>query len=177
MTLESTNHFGIKVDSMFIILNTIKNRLLGLFSFTLFFAPTFVQAETVSVLILEGKCGSVLINGKSDDSCMGVLGNSVFDNGQVLFAFTLVKNDKASMLKFFGNGEHKVATGENERIQQISTVEYVTPQGRVSYAAVGQCKYQNPYMGVPVAILCNTETKAGVMRAAFITNGEEPISE
>lgn len=162
---------------MFTTLRTIKIRLLSVLAFTALFTPINAQAEPVSVLILEGKCGSVLINGKSDDSCMGVLGNSVFDSGQVLFAFTLVKNEKASMLKFFGNGEHKVSIGENERIQQISTVEYVTPQGRVSYAAVGQCKYQNPYMGVPVAIVCNTETKAGVMRAAFITNGEEPVSE
>ena len=140
--------------------------------------PVFAKADTVSMILIKGKCSNVLIEGKgSKNPCAGFLGNTVFDSDEVLFAFTITNNEEISMLKFYGDGNSQVSQGENAKIQPITTVEYVSPQRRNSYAAAGQCKFQNPYLGIPAAIECSAETEAGLMKAKFLSNGEEPIGE
>ena len=149
-----------------------------IFLATLLSLPLFAKAEAVSMILIKGKCSNVLIEGKgSKNPCAGFLGNTVFDSDEVLFAFTIVNNEEVSMLKFYGNGNSQITQGENAKIQPITTVEYVSPQRRNSYTAAGQCKFQNPYLGIPAAIECSAETEAGLMKAKFMSNGEEPIGE
>ncbi|MDC5069404.1 hypothetical protein OHW31_19300 [Acinetobacter baumannii] len=129
--------------------------------------------DTEAIFLMNGTCTEALINSKEENSCKGILSHSVFKSGTLLFMYVFSKSETDFFaLKFFGDSE--INRGDDEKVMPVSYIEINSPNTKKSYKAVGKCIFQNPYNGMLAKIECEADTENGVMKAKFLTDGNEP---
>lgn len=125
--------------------------------------------------IMKGECSNAVIDSRDEKSCVGVLSHSVFKDGTLMFMYTFSKNETDFFaLKFFGDSE--INKSSDEKAMPVNYIEINSPNMKKSYKAVGKCIFQNPYNQSPALIECEADTENGIMKARFLTDGQEPQS-
>lgn len=133
------------------------------------------DSDTLGVFIMKGECSSALIDSKEEKSCVGLLSHTVFNSGTLMFMYTFSKSETDFFaLKFYGDSE--INKSDNEKALLVSHIEINSPNIKKRYKAVGKCTYQNPFNQSPALVECEAETENGVMKAKFLTDGEDPLS-
>lgn len=127
----------------------------------------------MAFVTIDGDCTRASVLG--DDVtrlCRGPLVNTTFTNGRSNF---LLQLDGLAALSFSGAGNLQVRDGDNvtQPIDRVIIIYDESPHEPAITAAVGQCRFGNPYKG-PIVVRCTAETGAGLIEATFRSDGSEP---
>ncbi|MEG3148067.1 hypothetical protein U1839_25750 [Sphingomonas sp. RT2P30] len=127
-------------------------------------------SNVANVAIMSGKCTALIMpEGDMTAHCSGKLINTAYrDNSSSFMAVT----DDTVAVSFFGT-DHP-ATGDIALLD-VSKVTVSREAGRQarSTAALGQCRYTNPFAG-PSHVDCQAMAKGKVYRLSFLSDGNPP---
>jgi hypothetical protein len=124
-----------------------------------------------SMVVMTGTCKKLTVSGKNRTAdCKGKLLNTGYSDGRTGFYF--VTTDGFT-ITFSTRGDQQVHPDANTAIAPVDMV-IVGGRGNVDrIAAVGRCKFTNPYRG-PAPLECRAETAGGIFDASFISDGSKP---
>lgn len=130
-----------------------------------------------TISMLHGTCTKLMAMGTETDPrfCDGKVFNAEFPNGRNGFTFLMEGKDGTSaVIGFFGDGNKQIHKDKDHAVQPIDRVHLTFNGSTDDLSAAGTCAFANPYMGVPVKIICTADTSNGRFAGSFTSNGKGP---
>ena len=133
------------------------------------------RSDLTDLLGMPGKCEEIVLYGKSAKKQCQSLFNTVYKDGRSGFYF--IAEDM--ILTFSGNGDQQLRQGSDKSTQAIDLVLMNKPgkgppERPEMITAIGECSFENPFLGKPTIVKCSAKTEKGTFAGAFYHDGSEP---
>ena len=131
--------------------------------------------DLTDLLGMPGKCEEIVLYGKSSKKQCQSLFNTVYKDGRSGFYF--IADDM--ILTFSGDGDQQVRQGPDKSTQAIDLVlmnkpDKGPPERPDKMTAIGECSFENPFLGKPSIVKCSAKTEKGIFAGIFYHDGSEP---